>query len=83
MKQHTTDWTSLIAGLIFLGIGAGAIISAETGLLFDGRWIFPGLLIVIAVGILASVRGRTAEPTPVGLTPSETPAMNELVEPPA
>jgi drug/metabolite transporter (DMT)-like permease len=83
MKQHTTDWTSLIAGLTFLGIGTGAIISAETGLLFDGRWIFPGLLIVIAVGILASVRGRTAASTAEGLTPAEAVAMSELVEPPA
>lgn len=80
MKQHTTDWTSLIAGMVFLGIGAGAIVSAETGLFFDGRWIFPGLLMVVAVGILASVRGRAAEPTPAAPSPVVAAALKELDE---
>lgn len=82
MQQHTTDWLSLISGLVFLGIGAGAIVSAETGLLFDGRWIFPGILILIAIGILASVRDRDTSP-PATADPAETAAMQELVEPPA
>ncbi len=83
MQQHTTDWISLISGLVFLGIGAGAITTAETGLLFDGRWIAPVLLVVVAVGILASIRGRTNEPIPDTLTPAERRAMGELPEPPA
>lgn len=82
MQQHTTDWFSLISGLAFLGIGAGAIVSAETGLLFDGRWIFPGILLLVAAGILASVRGRDTSP-PAIPDPAETAAMHELVEPPA
>ncbi len=80
MKQHTTDWTSLISGLVFLGIGAGAIVSAETGLFFDGRWIFPGLLMLVAIGILASVRGRASEPTPGAPTPAVAAALKELDE---
>ena len=80
MKQHATDWVSLIAGMVFLGIGAGAIISAETGLFFDGRWIFPGLLMVAAVGVLASARGRTTEPPPAAQSPAVTAALQELDE---
>lgn len=82
MKQHTTDWFSLISGIAFLGIGMGAIVSAETGLLFDGRWIFPGILLLVAVGILASVRNRETSP-PAVLDPAELAARKELVEPPA
>ncbi len=83
MHKHDTDWISLVSGLIFLAIGAGAIISAETGLLFDGRWLVPAMLLVVAVGILASIRGRASLPAATHLTEAERAAMSELPDIPA
>ncbi len=82
MHAHNTDWFSLISGAFFLLIGAGAIISAETGLWFDGRWIAPTVLALIGVGVIAGIRRRDEAPIPAGLTPAELDAMNELPDAP-
>ena len=82
MHAHNTDWFSLISGAFFLLIGAGAIISAETGLWLDGRWIAPTVLALIGVGVIAGIRRRDEEPIPAGLTPAEQEAMQELPEAP-
>ena len=67
---------------VFLLIGAGAIISAETGLWLDGRWVAPTLLALIGVGVVAGIRRRDENPVAVGLTPAEQDALGELPEPP-
>jgi hypothetical protein len=82
MRAHDTDWFSLISGAFFLFIGAGAIISAETGLWFDSRWIAPTILALIGVGVVAGIRRRDEAPIPAGLTPAEREALNELPEAP-
>lgn len=81
MHAHDTDWFSLVSGAFFLLVGAGTIISAEVGILFDGRWIGPALLAVIGVGIVAGIR-RRGDATPEVLGAAEQAAMEELPEPP-
>lgn len=82
MRAHDTDWFSLISGAVFLLIGAGAIVSAETGLWLDGRWIAPTLLALVGLGVVAGIRRRDEEPIPAGLTPAEQDAMHELPDAP-
>ena len=82
MHAHDPDWFSLVSGAFFLLLGAGAIISAETGLWFDGRWIGPKALALLAAGIVAGIRKRDVSPDPGALTPDEQRAMAELPEPP-
>jgi hypothetical protein len=82
MHAHDTDWFSLVSGAFFLLIGAGAIISAETGLWLDGRWIGPTLLALMAVGIVAGIRKRDVSRDSGALTADEQRAMAELPEPP-
>ncbi len=82
MHAHDTDWFSLVSGAFFLLIGVGAIVSAETGLWFDGRWIGPTVLALLAAGIVAGIRRRDEAPTVEALSPEEQQAMEELPVPP-
>ncbi|MFC3999865.1 hypothetical protein ACFOVU_28385 [Nocardiopsis sediminis] len=47
MSRHKTDWGSLIAGLLFIALGAAFVISGSTDWGFDAVWVLP----VLAIGV--------------------------------
>jgi hypothetical protein len=56
VKPHSLDLTSLIAGLLFVGLGA-LFLSDRAGLFeLEARWVWPALLIGLGIALLASGR---------------------------
>ncbi|MEW6152608.1 MAG: hypothetical protein AB1673_01275 [Actinomycetota bacterium] len=57
MPAHDLDPVSLVAGVLFGGIGLAYLLGQTTGL--PSRWVWPVLLIVIGVAGLVASRRRT------------------------
>ncbi len=53
MRRHAADLTSLIAGLVFVGIGTAYIIGALTEVRIEMRWVLPLGLIGLGLAGLA------------------------------
>jgi hypothetical protein len=60
MKQHPFDPLSFVFGLLFLGAGLPLLFSDSGFAIFEGRWIFPGFLILAGAVVLATTRSRAA-----------------------
>jgi len=55
MKSHRLDGFSLIAGLVFLGIGALVLVDASADRDVDPRWVVAALLVGLGLaGVLGS-----------------------------
>ena len=66
MKTHRTDLVSLVPGVLFVGIAIIAFADRLTLELADARWVWPALLIVLGLAVLASAGlGRSSEVPPV------------------
>ena len=62
MNQHELDPLSLIAGMVFAGLGILFLLDDAGSLTVQPRWVWPILLIAIGVGgLLASRPKRTDE----------------------
>ena len=65
MHRHPMDLMSFVPGLVFVGI---AVVTLADGLTLDlltAEWVWPVVLILLGVGVLASAgrrRGGAAEP---------------------
>ena len=57
MSRHRPDWGSLIAGLLFVLLGAAFVVSGTTNWGFDAIWILP--VLAIGRGIAGIVRALT------------------------
>lgn len=57
MSRHRPDWGSLIAGLLFVLLGAAFVVSGTTNWGFDAIWILP--VLAIGLGIAGIVRALT------------------------
>ena len=56
MKSHRLDGFSLIAGLVFMGIGALVLVDAASDRDVDPRWIVAALLVGLGLaGVLGSI----------------------------
>ncbi len=62
MDRHDLDATSLIAGMLFIAIGALFLLDRIDALALDVRWIWPLLLIGLGIAGLASSRPWQAPP---------------------
>lgn len=58
MKPHPFDIISFLFGALFVGAGVSAVLfdSAFSG--FDGRWVWPVLLVAAGVAVLAATWAR-------------------------
>ncbi|MBI2169623.1 MAG: hypothetical protein HYU28_09015 [Actinobacteria bacterium] len=54
MNRHGLDVTSLIAGLVFVGLGAAFLSDAVTGFNLQVRWVWPSLLLGLGFAFLLS-----------------------------
>jgi hypothetical protein len=52
MRRHEANWTALVAGLLFLGIGVYGIAVTPSHLADSLRWLWPILLIGLGVALL-------------------------------
>ena len=59
-RRHPVDLVSFAFGAAFLAAGS-LLLSDRLNLLADLRWAVPALLIVVAVTMLASLRGRPGQ----------------------
>jgi hypothetical protein len=76
MKQHSTDWTSLIFGAAFLTIASLALAQQSLDLQINGVWLVPFLAAVIGIGILSGGRGKKA----LTDTPSEETVEVDIID---
>jgi hypothetical protein len=53
VKRHDVDPTSLVAGFVFVIIGAIYLVAALTDSDLDARWLLPVLLIGLGIAGLA------------------------------
>jgi hypothetical protein len=64
VKRHDLDPTSLVAGAVFLVVGAAFLLDVLVDVAVSPRWIAPVVLIGIGIaGLMSSVPMRGAEPT--------------------
>lgn len=56
MERHDLDLTSLIAGILFLGLGTLFLSDLVGSINLQVRWVWPALLIGLGVALLASGR---------------------------
>jgi hypothetical protein len=57
MFRRSPDPISLVAGLAFTGLGLTLLIG-HGSLQVHPRWLWPGLLIVLALALLPGIRGH-------------------------
>lgn len=60
MRPHATDPVSLVAGLAFAFAG-GLLLADRIDLAVRLRWIWPVLLIAVALAMLASLGARRSD----------------------
>lgn len=53
-QPRKTDWASLVAGLLFVGLGVAFVVRGTTGWSFEAIWVLP----VLAVGLGVFVTAR-------------------------
>lgn len=57
MSRHKTDWGTLIAGLLFVGLGLAFVVRGTPNWGFDALWILP--VLAIGLGIAGVARALT------------------------
>ena len=57
MRRHELDLTSLVAGLVFIGIAVAYLIGSYTSVRIDAGWVLPiGLVGLGVAGLAGSLR---------------------------
>jgi hypothetical protein len=57
MRRHETDFVSLVAGVLFLGVAVTYLVAASADYDVDLRWFGPALLIGLGLaGLAGSIR---------------------------
>lgn len=79
MKRHDTDFVSLVAGVLFLGVAVTYLVAAGADYDVDLRWFGPALLIGLGLaGLAGSVRfGASSSSETVAVEPVEEPARDD------
>lgn len=76
MERHTFDLISFLFGAFFVGAGLSAVFFGDPFDHFDGRWVWPAILIVAGLGVLATTmrtRHGADAATLDEATPQDTP----------
>lgn len=61
MSRRKTDWSSLIAGLLFVGLGLAFVVRGTTNWGFDALWILPVLAIGLGIAGVARAFSRSRD----------------------
>lgn len=60
MTKRRTDWGSLIAGLVFLGLAIAFIVRGTGSWEFSALWAVPVLVVGLGLAVVARVLSRKA-----------------------
>lgn len=60
MTKRRTDWGSLIAGLVFLGLAVAFIVRGTGGWEFSALWAVPVLVVGLGTAVAVRVFSRKA-----------------------
>ncbi|MGI5118996.1 hypothetical protein ACQEU5_05550 [Marinactinospora thermotolerans] len=61
MSRRRTDWGSLVAGLLFVGLGAAFVVAGTTNWGFDAIWVLPILAVGLGLVGIARALSRTRD----------------------
>lgn len=64
MERHDLDLTSLISGLLFVGLGVLFLSDRVGAIDLQVRWVWPGLLIGLGIALLAGGTRRNGDGEP-------------------
>jgi hypothetical protein len=57
VRKHDLDWTSLVAGLVFVGLAAAYLVAAYADVTISAGWVLPLALIGLGLaGLAGSLR---------------------------
>ena len=59
MKRHRFDVVSFVFGIMFLGLGFTGIYGDEDITFLEARWVWPAMLVIAGLSIVAFTVGRT------------------------
>jgi hypothetical protein len=62
VTRHELDPVSLVAGMLFAGLGLSFLLGGTAFLSLDWQWVWPPLLIAVGVAGLRGGRRRGEEP---------------------
>lgn len=85
MRKHPIDLTSLLAGLVFVGLAAVYLLAAASGNEVDASWVLPIALVALGLaGLVGGVSRAVRRPDPSGdaEADSDTTALTETSEKP-
>ena len=71
MQRHRTDFTALLAGLLFAGIGATELVAGSDRFADSLRWVWPTALLTIGVALLLRSGGEHRSSDEVGAESGE------------
>ena len=58
MKRHRFDVVSFVFGIMFLGLGLTSIYGDEDITFLEARWVWPAMLVIAGLSIVAFTVGR-------------------------
>ena len=58
MQRHPFDVVSFLFGMFFVGAAAFALVVGDELSGFDGRWVWPAIIMLAGVVVLGSALGR-------------------------
>ena len=71
MRRHRTDFTALLAGVLFAGIGATELAAGADHFADSLRWVWPIALLTLGVAMLLRSGGEHRAGDEVGAEGSE------------
>ena len=71
MHRHRTDFTALLAGLLFAGVGTTALAAGSDRFAESLRWVWPIVLLTLGVALLLRSGGEHRTGDEVGPEGSE------------
>lgn len=80
MRRHELDLTSLVAGLVFIGIAVAYLIGSYTSVRIDAGWVLPiGLVGLGVAGLAGSLRvGLRRDDADPSVTDGQQGLVNQL-----
>ena len=85
MQRHDFDPVAFLFGLAFTGLGALFMVG-RLDLFNHARWLWPGLLLLLGIAVLAGARGRGGSrapgPSRTGSAPGSPPPDLDSIDPP-
>ena len=70
MKRHSFDVISFLFGALFVAAGVSSVLFDSAFSRFDGRWVWPIVLVVAGVAVLVATWSRRGNPGSDATSPS-------------